>query len=244
MEAGTLHCQSCGAGVGEHDLRCPYCDSQLATVACPHCFGMVSVHATHCSLCGAAIQAVAAVKSALNCPDCRAPLASSTVGGLALDQCTKCGGLWVDQATFEKIAANREERGEVMGSLPVQEKHPVQLEAVHYRPCPVCAKLMNRQNYAHLSGVVLDLCKTDGIWFDQDELRQVLAFIEGGGLERSRARQVQDLQEERRLTASAATAPMPEAGGAWANVPVNSRNPGGASLTGVVESLLSLFFKA
>ena len=242
MDAKTLHCESCGASVGEHDLRCPYCSSQLATVACPQCLGLVSLHASHCPNCGAAIQAVAAVKSALNCPNCRQPLSTSTVGGLALDQCGKCGGLWVDQATFEKIAADREERGEVMGSLPAQEKLPVHQETIHYRPCPVCAKFMNRQNYAHISGVVLDLCKADGIWFERDELRQVLAFIEGGGLERSRTRQVQELQEERRLTASAATAPAPEmGGGAWAGSPMNN-NPSGLSLTGVVESLLNHFF--
>jgi Zn-finger nucleic acid-binding protein len=239
MEAKTLHCQSCGAAVGEADLQCPYCRSQLATVACPRCFGMVLLHATHCSHCGAAIQPVAAAPSALDCPSCRTSLAASTLGGLALDQCGTCGGLWVDQKTFEAIAAAREARGEVLGALPAHEHGTVTLAEVHYRPCPCCAKLMNRYNYAHISGVVLDVCKEHGLWFDRDELRQVLAFIEGGGLERSRSHEVEALAEERRLKAAP---PLPTPGGAWAEQPPDGHY-GGPGLTGVVESLMSLFFR-
>jgi Zn-finger nucleic acid-binding protein len=64
---------------------------------------------------------------------------------------------------------------------------------------------MNRVNYAKRSGVVLDVCKAHGIWFDQDELRRVLAFIASGGLDRARARDIEDLKEAQR-----AAAPFPE----------------------------------
>jgi Zn-finger nucleic acid-binding protein len=201
---------------------------------------MVALHAAHCSHCGAAIQPVVAAPSALGCPDCRTPLASSTVGGLALDQCGGCGGLWIDQKTFEGIAAAREARGEVLGALPAHEHGVVRLAEVHYRPCPCCGKLMNRYNYARISGVVLDVCKDHGLWFDQDELRQVLTFIEGGGLERSRSHELEALAEERRLKAAPAAPPM--AGGAWAEQPLGG-NVSGVGLTGVVESLVSLFFR-
>ena len=39
-----------------------------------------------------------------------------------------------------------------------------------YLPCPVCKSLMNRVNFAHHSGIVIDLCGKDGVWFDRDEL--------------------------------------------------------------------------
>jgi len=238
MEAHTLHCQSCGAAVGERDLTCPYCGGQLATVACPQCFSMVPVHASHCPNCGTAIAAVATVASALDCPDCRVPLGATTLGGLALDLCGKCGGLWVDQKTFEQIAADRQERGEVMGSLPAAAvARSVTLETVHYRPCPRCARLMNRQNYAHISGVVINVCKEHGIWFERDELRQVLAFIDGGGLERSRTRELTQLTEERHL---AAAVPLPPVNADWAGF--GSEHPASASLTSIVESLVGHFF--
>ena len=43
---------------------------------------------------------------------------------------------------------------------------------------------MNRRNYAGTSGVIIDLCRTDGIWFDADELARILVWIRAGGVER------------------------------------------------------------
>jgi Zn-finger nucleic acid-binding protein/RNA polymerase subunit RPABC4/transcription elongation factor Spt4 len=231
MEANTLHCQSCGASVGENDLQCPYCKSQLATVACPRCFGMVGIHASHCPRCGAAIVRVEEAATSLVCPGCSAALVTTAVGGVGLDQCHACGGLWVSQANFARIAADRAERGEVLSGLPgAGTRVPLRLEAVHYRPCPQCRQLMNRVNYGRISGVVLDVCKEHGLWFPRDEFRQVLEFIEGGGLEKSRARQVQEEAEQRRQPA----APIPS--GAWAE----TAEEGGGGLLSAFEDLLHL----
>jgi Zn-finger nucleic acid-binding protein/predicted nucleic acid-binding Zn ribbon protein len=232
MEAQTLHCQSCGAAVEEDDLQCPYCRSQLATLACPKCFGMVGVHASHCPRCGAAIERVAAAASTLVCPGCRGALVATAVGGVSLDQCHACGGVWIGQHNFEQVAADRAERGEVLGALPGEgPKVPVALGVVRYRPCPQCGKLMNRTNYGRISGVVLDVCKDHGLWFDRDELRQVLEFIEGGGLEKSHARQVQEEEERRRM-------PRPDLpAGAWTEVePVRGR---GGDLISAFEALVN-----
>lgn len=195
--------------MGADDVRCPYCASQLATLACPRCFAMVSVHAGHCSRCGAAIQRGGATASVLACPGCKDKLVSTTVGPATLDQCHACGGVWVGQGNFEQLAAGKAERGQVLGALPgAPQARTVAAGTVRYRPCPQCGKLMNRSNYARISGVILDVCKDHGLWFDRDELRQVLAFIEGGGLEKSRQRQV--LEEEERLR-RAAEPPIPTA---------------------------------
>ena len=238
MEANTLHCQACGASVGEHDLSCPYCGSELATLACPQCLNMVSSRAEHCPHCGAALTAAAGAPTALACPDCRTPLVARTVAGMELDQCGKCGGIWTEQKTFEKIAADRQERGAVMGSLPAQVKVAATLATVHYRPCPRCAKLMNRQNYAHISGVVINICKEHGIWFERDELTQVLAFIEDGGLERDRAHQMAQMEAERHQAA----APSPVQGGDWSGM--GQAPPfASTSLASVVESLVAHFFR-
>jgi len=234
MDAKTLHCQSCGASVGEDDVKCPFCGSQLATLACPKCFGMVGIHASHCPRCGAAIQRAEAGASALACPGCHTPLVSTSVGGVSLDQCHGCGGVWVGQHNFEQIAADKAERGEVLGALPGESpKVAVSLSEVHYRPCPQCHKLMNRTNYGHISGVVLDVCKDHGLWFDKDKLREVLEFIEGGGLEKSHLRQIQDEDERRRL---AAIAPLPQMD-AWTEAP---NRIGGEGLVSAFASLVHL----
>jgi len=236
MDAKTLHCQSCGATVRENDLQCPYCKSQLATVACPQCFGMVGLQASHCTHCGAAIQRAEEGSAGLSCPGCSSALVVTSVGGVSLDQCHTCGGVWVGQSNFEHLAADRAERGEILGVLPgTGVKVPVHLEAVHYRPCPQCGKLMNRTNYGRISGVVLDVCKDHGLWFDKEKLRQVLDFIDAGGLEKSHARQVQEEDERRRLAATGATLDP----GAWTEAEPE-RFETGAGLVSAFESLLHL----
>ena len=48
---------------------------------------------------------------------------------------------------------------------------------------------MNRVNFGKVSGVIVDVCKVHGTWFDPGELTRVVAFAAAGGLERTRARE-------------------------------------------------------
>ncbi|MDP2876325.1 MAG: zf-TFIIB domain-containing protein [Holophaga sp.] len=234
MEAVAFRCPSCGAALGEDDIQCAYCHSQVATVACPNCFGLVSLRAKHCSHCGSAIESLPESPSSHGCPECRIPLVTQKVGSLQLDQCHRCGGLWLDLKLFEEIAADRETQGEVLGALPGEgPKGQVFETTVRYRPCPACGKFMNRSNYARISGVVLDTCKEHGIWFDRDELRRVLAFIEVGGLDKARNRQIQELEDKKRLAAMAPTQP----GADWSEVD-RHQGPGLLDLLGAVEGLI------
>jgi Zn-finger nucleic acid-binding protein len=57
---------------------------------------------------------------------------------------------------------------------------------------------MNRANFARCSGVIVDLCKKHGIWFDRDELSRIIEFINKGGLEVARSQEKIRLEEERR----------------------------------------------
>ena len=57
---------------------------------------------------------------------------------------------------------------------------------------------MNRINFARCSGVIVDICKGHGTWFDRDELSRIVQFIRAGGLEASRAKEKAELEEERR----------------------------------------------
>ena len=56
---------------------------------------------------------------------------------------------------------------------------------------------MNRINFARCSGVIVDVCKGHGTWFDHDELREILEFIRGGGLELSRQKEKHEIEFER-----------------------------------------------
>ena len=69
---------------------------------------------------------------------------------------------------------------------------------VRYLACPSCTKIMNRENFGHRSGVIIDVCKGHGVWLDRGELHSVLAFVDSGGLERARRLEDQRQAEERR----------------------------------------------
>ncbi len=207
MEVRVLRCSGCGASVPPDATQCPYCRAQLATVGCPGCFALVPLSASHCPGCGAAmVPRAASPATGAPCPACTKPLASSQVGDVEVGECLVCGGLWLDRAVFEQLGTSRERQGAVLGALPTPDQPPlVKLEPVQYRPCPACRQRMNRVNYAKRSGVVLDVCKAHGIWFDRDELRRVLAFIAGGGLDRARELELEALKDARR-----ASVPLPQ----------------------------------
>jgi Zn-finger nucleic acid-binding protein len=200
VEAHVIHCSGCGASVTPDASQCPYCRAQLATVACPVCFALAPLAASHCPACGATLATrPEAIPDGRPCPACTKPLFGAKVGDLEVRECLACGGLWLDRAIFEQLSANRERQGAILGALPAPTAPSVvSLEAVQYRPCPVCRQRMNRMNYARRSGVVLDVCKEHGIWFDKDELRRVLAFIAEGGLDRTRDLEIQELNEAKR----------------------------------------------
>jgi Zn-finger nucleic acid-binding protein len=123
------------------------------------------------------------------------------VGSVTLDECTRCGGVWVDPASFERICAEREEQAVVLttafpGPGP---RPPGNLPGpLRYWPCPECRRLMNRHNFAHVSGIMVDVCGGHGVWFSHGELRQIVEFIRAGGLERARQREKSELEDERR----------------------------------------------
>ena len=57
---------------------------------------------------------------------------------------------------------------------------------------------MNRANFARCSGVIVDICKQHGIWFDRDELSSIVHFVRSGGLDLARTKEKHALEEERR----------------------------------------------
>jgi Zn-finger nucleic acid-binding protein len=125
---------------------------------------------------------------------------SVSIGSTTLRECTKCEGLWVDVASFEKICADREQQAAVLGAASPAPTHSASdsISKVSYVPCPECSKLMNRVNFARCSGVIVDVCKGHGTWFDQEELSRIVEFIRGGGLEASRDKEKAEIEEERR----------------------------------------------
>jgi Zn-finger nucleic acid-binding protein len=126
-------------------------------------------------------------------------MSSVTIGATAVRECEQCLGLWLDVSSFEKLCADREQQSVVLGTASGAPTSLVrETSKVSYIPCPECLQLMNRINFARCSGVIVDVCKGHGVWFDRDELSRIVEFIRGGGLEASRAREKAEIKEERR----------------------------------------------
>lgn len=161
---------------------------------------MMFAGSKHCQRCGAAA-AVPQVAEGhdLKCPRCESLMSQVTIGTTAVHECERCFGLWLDVASFEKICADREQQSAVLGFASQDPVKPASdASKVKYVPCPVCSQLMNRMNFARCSGVIVDICKQHGTWFDRDELSRIVEFISGGGLEAARVREKEDIKEERR----------------------------------------------
>jgi len=160
---------------------------------------MMFIGSRHCPHCGtAATQPKDAELSVLKCPRCKIDMASVTIGATPMRECERCGGLWVEVAMFEKICVHREQQSSVLGAASRVPAHPTaEEEKIRYVPCPQCGQLMNRINFARCSGVVVDVCKGHGTWFDRDELREIVEFISGGGLEVSRQKERHEIEFQR-----------------------------------------------
>jgi Zn-finger nucleic acid-binding protein len=202
MQAQTLNCPNCGAAISSDAPQCRYCESKLATIACPSCFAMMFIGSKHCPHCGvAAARAMAAELSVLKCPRCRIDMSAITIVATAMRECERCGGLWVEVAAFEEICAHREQQSAVLGAaLPAPARQlpaATDSERISYAPCPQCGQLMNRVNFARCSGVIVDVCKGHGTWFDRDELSGIVQFIRGGGLDIARQKEKQEIEFER-----------------------------------------------
>jgi Zn-finger nucleic acid-binding protein len=152
---------------------------------CPHC----GAKASHVVEDGAA---------PVSCPGCKSEMRVVRVGDVSFHECPSCSASWLTADAFSRLCSSREERGQLAALVSGGEIGPRPVnDAVRYVRCPVCGNMMNRQNFGRRSGVIIDVCKGHGVWFEQGELHAVLAFIERGGLELARHAEQEQLALER-----------------------------------------------
>jgi len=168
----------------------------------------------------------------LNCPRCGEAMDSLAVDGASLRECPCCHGLWCNTEALRTICESREKQTAVIEWA--KNNHTNANEAaepkVKYLPCPACRQLMNRMNFAGCSGVIVDVCRAHGTWFDRDELQRVAEFIQSGGMEKSRTLQLEDLKEtERRARATQFEAAL-----------ANAQTPGSACTWGTREAMFDI----
>jgi Zn-finger nucleic acid-binding protein len=216
--AGSLDCPNCGAGISPADPSCPYCRTVLALAACPRCFGRVFRGNSFCQHCGAPIGTGGAAGHATPegasqrlCPRClpevESRLTAHLIGDTLLDECQNCGGLWIDRAAFDRVVEDRSRQSKLLAvnldgsraaaGSPDSATPGAAVPPVRYLPCPDCRVLMNRKNFGERSGVIVEVCKPHGIWFDRDQLSVALRFVMAGGLEETHRRHLEEIARQR-----------------------------------------------
>lgn len=162
---------------------------------CSRCSAPLPANSQYCSYCGVRNDIDLAGKhpfrvldadSERTCPVCRQRLQTITLSieaSLRIERCAGCFGLFFDPGEIERLLDSS------ASALTVnldwldninQERYPADDE-VKYLPCPVCQVLMNRVVYGYRSGVVIDQCKSHGIWLDGGQISHLLEWKKAGG---------------------------------------------------------------
>jgi Zn-finger nucleic acid-binding protein len=198
-DAGALNCPGCGAPAGPETTSCQYCGTLLALTSCPQCFARLFRGWRHCPVCATKLSRQEGEAVPRNCPGCQKKLSQVLVGTLSIDECGSCRGIWVDADSFEQLCEDRQEQSTILGRAAVVHPEAKAKGRRLYIPCPVCRQLMLPVNFAKRSGIVIDVCREHGVWFDRDELHQVVRFISAGGyLEETIEKERERLEAERR----------------------------------------------
>lgn len=194
--SGRVRCPGCLAEVEDSLRACTKCGTPIATVRCCGCYAMNVPDAALCTACGRELGLEPLGEpDDLSCPDCKQRFQAFAGAPGVLRDCVKCGGQFVEHALLEDLLRERELYGQAPRRPPRQ--NPLD-NPVRYVPCPTCGEMMNRKNFGRSSGVIVDVCRQHGVWFDRGELPRVLAFVEAGGLAELKKREAEELAQSQR----------------------------------------------
>jgi Zn-finger nucleic acid-binding protein len=191
-----LSCGHCGGVIEENANACSYCSATLSaedrkeTTLCPICATRLPTDSRHCKACGVHLRAAAVppIPRDGKCPRCDGALRVHLLEHAEIVECAGeggCGGMWCSRETFERLqqhARQAASSGEVVApaapsiySLGAPEGAKRQ-----YVQCLTCGDFMQRRQFRHenrATGIVLDVCRDHGVWFDRDELEGALQFV-------------------------------------------------------------------
>ncbi len=87
--------------------------------------------------------------------------------GVEIDQCAKCGGVWLDEDEWFRLTRGR---GDDAVRLSVVNRRPTEY------PCPRCLTLLEEGNHSKDSEFAIDICPgCGGGFFDRGEMVRLLA---------------------------------------------------------------------
>ncbi len=162
-------------------------------IQCGHCGRDVNPKVAHCPFCGGSVL-VPPINNEPACPRCSADLEIHSNDGMEVDICPACGGIWLDKGDFRMATAE----SNVYRDFKLTEEYsrPSISNDFSYINCVRCNKLMLRENFKRISGVMIDRCGRHGVWLDAGELEKIRHFIADGGLDRAQNKDIARNRQE------------------------------------------------
>jgi Zn-finger nucleic acid-binding protein len=194
-----LSCPRCAAPVADTSKTCAHCTAPLLLRSCGRCLSRVFHGHAHCPACGSALSdsATGATQADRPCPRCTTPMHPRPVGDLVIDECETCHGVFLDHVAIQRVVTDRQQaRAEaILAIVPRAQIYLTPPGGKLYIKCPVCQTIMNRKQFSAGSGVIIDVCKHHGVFFDPGELPAVITFVMNGGLEQAQKKELERMRE-------------------------------------------------
>lgn len=108
----------------------------------------------------------------MNCPACNTAMMAQDFGGVVIDICQSCKGLWLDWMELIKIDERHEGSGQALAAAMLSPRsNPPNRGQI---PCPKCGIPMRIHNYGRAQSVKVDECYgCGGFFLDSGELRMI-----------------------------------------------------------------------
>jgi Zn-finger nucleic acid-binding protein len=102
--------------------------------------------------------------------------------GQIIDQCTLCGGTWLDGGEFEAILISREKKftdKEIKNAKYLDKIQVVELERRKILACVSCKAPLIKKDLKTKSVITIDVCpRGHGTWLDHGELERIQILVE------------------------------------------------------------------
>jgi membrane associated rhomboid family serine protease/Zn-finger nucleic acid-binding protein len=105
-------------------------------------------------------------------------------GGVKIDRCDSCGGVWFDAGELNEYLSDAIASDPEIPDAPFTPDGPSGYSAPESRrselDCPRCRAKLTRFNFAYDSGVILERCPIcSGLWVERGKLRNLAAHVKG-----------------------------------------------------------------
>lgn len=114
------------------------------------------------------------------CPCCTLPFEQREAFGRVIDECARCGGVFLDHNTHKRIFSSDAFANAVLTALSQSAKDIVPAARAALA-CPACTDPMQRKLSEGGAGIVLDVCALHGTFFDGGELPALVDFQRRAG---------------------------------------------------------------